>query len=513
MNVTQEVAQSLFLENVEKYFKAIIYNKEKQEYIKSIILKIDHMSPEEISLTFNDLNIEGIRLLSNEYKKYITKKLATSSISETDKKKYIKTLDESNLLHFADIKQSQLYETGNPKEELKNLLLDIKGYLRMLTVTELAGEKILNLTSLKNALNITNVTRLKSNIRAATNLFLNFNYINRKHIKIETRSSYVSSVSFITEGNDVWIKYQIPDEILNLLVAPTYYANIIPYEVFQMKGKYTIRLYCLLKDYFYAKEISITREEMQNFLQVPKSALKVKAHFVDKIIEPSLAEIYSITGMKISYTLTPDTRNFERITFKITSAPEVQYTKANVKLKEDNPTFYDSETILKNIELMRGNTIVNKLWNKRAINKIQKTYIEMGEEFTIALLQKVTQSEEIKEKTLVQHMNKIIKELENMQVHKKVSRTLKIQKIIKEQKEEKLKAKQKEEIKLDGELALYCVKNNRKIVDGKFIVTPEECEYEYNRRCKILEEQYGRKLTEDEQLALSIEIMEYFIME
>ena len=111
----------------------------------------------------------------------------------------------------------------------------------------------------------------------------------------------ISSVRFTKKEKTTWFTYQIPREILELLLLPEVYVPLDEMVVDKIQGNYTLRMYSLLNDHIKRGEIELTREELFTFFCLPKS-YENKTNLVKKFISPVLEEVEETSGIKLMWS-------------------------------------------------------------------------------------------------------------------------------------------------------------------------------------------------------------------
>lgn len=503
---TQNELQKLFTEIYTPYIDKLFKDeKEKEKLLESIYIT---NSVANIDLDFSKIIVKEIPEIS---KKVIEKKIEAAHSALIDK-----TLQSKYLLEIEGLDIKQLTsKTNSPKliykqEELVELLDNIKEICKYETLNRYGRTKIIDFTALANKLEV-NSKRLKVNIEKATNVQLRFNYIDKKKLNIETISNLIASITFIMKSKVTWMKFQIPDEILKLVLMPKIYVSLQEKNIHKLKGKYSIRAYTFLKDHLGIGSVTITKEECKTFFQLPDTYINNKRHFINKFLNPTIAELQTKNLLRVDYELIPE-YNFQEIKFTIK-----QMKEEPINIEKEQNTFgaleileIDNE-LQKYVDKAKRNIYVSRTWNKRVDNKIIKLLKEEGKEFTkeilIALYDNL--NENIKT-TLVQYINGIIKNKKINKTYKEEKEKKKIQKKLeketspeilnkeesslqkvtrKEQKEliDALSYYEIEDIRFkedtDEEISLYdkCVRENRLKVQNKFIVSEKEYLKEHKR--------------------------------
>ncbi|MGB6129293.1 MAG: replication initiation protein [Psychrilyobacter sp.] len=374
------------------------------------IAKENHENVLEIAFTNKkDFNI-STEILNSESLKTVSKTIIDFKVDQLKKR----TSDERIIkLKTADIKNLSLNNLDNDKIndiKLNQIILEIKDYCKDIAVKNQLDQKEIDFTILANSIG-TNSTKLKKNIVQASKTVLQFNYINKKNIEIDIVTSLLASARFEIDKKKktTWFTYQIPKEILELLLIPKVYVPLEGVVVNKLNGVYTLRMYSLLKDHLKRGTIELTKEEMFEFFALPKSYLN-KTNLINKFLKPTLEEVEKVSGIATEYEFVPKNR-YKKVVFK---------HKLERKVKTEAPTIVEkgekiekvkgNEKILKKIEKAKRNIYISKSWNKRTDNKIKRILKEDGEEYAIFILDALYSNlkKEI-QTTLVQYINGIIK--------------------------------------------------------------------------------------------------------
>ncbi|MEE0137695.1 hypothetical protein [Fusobacterium ulcerans] len=425
---------------VEKTIFALLLkaqNQLKKNYRENFINVIKRVTSQEIDYFLKNLYKENIEIDMSKIKKTELSKVAFESTmllvedirenteDEAEQRELYKEIEE---LELAKIAYSQkMIENKNSSEEgnflseinINNIFKEIRNYCKLKTIRKNINSKTINLTTLANSIN-TNSTVLKRELKKTVGTYLDFNYIKAKNLKTEVRTNMISSVRFTKKEKTTWFTYQIPREILELLLLPEVYVPLDEMVVDKIQGNYTLRMYSLLNDHIKRGEIELTREELFTFFCLPKS-YENKTNLVKKFISPVLEEVEETSGIKTDVEFIPK-HNWERIKFYPKKAKIIKpKSPAVIETIED---IYDNEKIKKQIEKTKRNIYVNKAWKKTTDNKLNKILNENGEEVVLEVLKAMYNGlkNEIKT-TLVQYINGILKNLkdnktENLQIFK-----------------------------------------------------------------------------------------------
>jgi hypothetical protein len=374
------------------------------------ISKDNHENVLEIAFTNKkDFNI-STEVLNSQSLKSVAKNIIDFKIDQLKKR----TSDERIIkLKTDDIKNLSLNNLDSSKvndTKLNKIILEIKDYCKDIAIKNQLDQKEIDFTILANSIG-TNSTKLKKNIVQASKTVLQFNYINKKNIEIDIVTSLLASARFEIDKKKktTWFTYQIPKEILELLLIPKVYVPLEGVVVDKLNGVYTLRMYSLLKDHLKRGTIELTKEEMFEFFALPKSYSN-KTNLINKFLKPTLEEVEKVSGIATEYEFVPKNR-YKKVVFKHrlerkvkTEAPTIIEKGEKIKIIEGN------EKILKKVEKAKRNIYVSKAWNKRADNKIKRIIKEDGEEYAAFILDALYNNlKKDIQTTLVQYINGIIK--------------------------------------------------------------------------------------------------------
>lgn len=375
------------------YFKTLSLNKKE---LKIFYKEIEQFN-NSINHTVDSLSIEKQQQMvslkiDKLFNKIVSEKESTNCtlFSEEDK-----TINENDIL---------------------NIIYDIKEYSRKKVILKHLPAVSIDLTSLANSLNIKNITLLKKSISKATNIKLEFNYINKKNKSVELISNFISEVEFQQIGKSTILSFSIPQKILTLSLLPEVYAPLYAIEIERMSGKYVYRLYNLFKDFInFTNKITLTKEQLISFLQIPSTTAKNAADIKKRVLDPTIGELNEITNMECTYELTPK-RGFKEIIFTVkykSIEKEIKIIPVKEAKTKEKITYLNYEKILEKTKKAKRNIYVNKAWNGKVDNKINKILSEKGEKYTLNILEQLYLSlnSEVTT-TLVQYINGMIKNID-----------------------------------------------------------------------------------------------------
>ena len=390
-------------ELLNKIFINVKFNKEIIEQIYKNNLKIEDIT--------NDITINN-----NELKIFYNKVNEFNKMTESTYKKLSPKQREFCDLLILKIDPKFEFDSFNTenfaKYDILNIVQDIKTYARQHTIMSASMVENIDLTQLSQNIGITNITVLKKHLTLVEKTKFLFNYFNKKKLNIELTVPYISNISFASSaGRGTVFSYSVPLAILSLNLLPEIYAPLDALEIQKITGKYTYRLYSLLKDHILRGSVQLTKEELQNWLMISDRTISNASTLKKNVLDPAIAEINIISNMNCSYELIPP-RRFQEIKFSISVNKEKIIETVKVKKEHDKNDldYRDNELIVKSINKAKRNIYVSKSWNKRVENKLNKIYNEIGEKFTIELLNDLYDNlnSEI-EVTLVAYINGILK--------------------------------------------------------------------------------------------------------
>ena len=288
-------------------------------------------------------------------------------------------------------------------------------YMKKVILKHLPAVSI-DLTSLANSLNIKNITLLKKSITKATNIKLEFNYINKKNKSVELVSNFISEVEFQQVGKSTILSFSIPQKILTLSLLPEVYAPLYAIEIERMSGKYVYRLYNLFKDFVnFTNKITLTKEQLISFLQIPPTTSKNAADIKKRVLDPTIGELNEITNMECTYELTPK-RGFKEIIFTVkykSIEKDIKIIPVKEAKTKGKISYLEYEEIVTRVKKAKRNIYVSKAWNGKTDNKINKLLSEKGIEYTINILEQLYSSLNTEvTTTLVQYINGMIKNID-----------------------------------------------------------------------------------------------------
>ena len=390
-------------ELLNKIFINVKFNKEIIEQIYKNNLKIEDIT--------NDITINN-----NELKIFYNKVNEFNKMTESTYKKLSPKQREFCDLLILKIDPKFEFDSVNTenfsKYDILNIVQDIKTYARQHTIMSASMVENIDLTQLSQNIGITNITVLKKHLTLVEQTKFLFNYFNKKKLNIELTVPYISNISFASSaGRGTVFSYSVPLAILSLNLLPEIYAPLDALEIQKITGKYTYRLYSLLKDHILRGSVQLTKEELQNWLMISDRTISNASTLKKNVLDPAIAEINIISNMNCSYELIPP-RRFQEIKFSISVNKEKIIETVKVKKEHDKNDldYRDNELIVKSINKAKRNIYVSKSWNKRVENKLNKIYNEIEEKFTIELLNDLYDNlnSEI-EVTLVAYINGILK--------------------------------------------------------------------------------------------------------
>lgn len=295
--------------------------------------------------------------------------------------------------------------------EILSIIKDVKTYARQSTILKFALPENLDLTTLGNQVGITNITNLKKYLLEAQDTRLLFNFINLKKVEVEIDAPYITGITFIShKGKGTIFNYQIPIAILSLNLLPEIYAPLNELEVQKMAGKYTYRIYSILKDHVNKGMLELTKEQLKECLGLTERTVSNSSTLRKNVLDPAIIELNEISNLECTYELIPPKR-YKSILFRMkTNSSKVIEVLKVVKDKEEKLDYKNDEELVKKVEQAKHNIYISRAWDKRVENKINKLLNEVGRSFVIEILEDMYNSLKSDiEITLVAYINGILK--------------------------------------------------------------------------------------------------------
>ena len=534
--------------NAQKVIWQIFYKEQEDlkvkfsEVFKKYILQIfHHKSESELKeLFFNMYSMKKI----NYSKLEINKKNLLEILDEITKNKFLEILKLSNgdnksklLLDFKelystkiimnrdkDFEQKLLKEISfinlKPKKQKGNLPLpinnnflpeqisiiinELKEYCKKIAIDEISKEKYLNLTRMNKILK-SNIVRLKKEIKEASETQLELNYINHRKLDIDIKANFISSVTFEKEENQkqIWLKYEIPRSISELLLNPEVYVPIDGCVIESLTSINAIMLYEFLKDNIKSGAVVLTKEHFFNFIKCIEKCKKNRFELENRVLIPAIAQINSMTDIYVKYEFNPAPSYWKNIiffveknkkntrTFEEFVQEDFQEIMKDLFMEEpvkEKINYKKNEEVLKAVTYAKKSIYVSRAWKSdgdRKVNQMLKTY---GEKYTIMILRELYNSlNQNIETTITSYINGIIKnkKKEAKNAEKEEVKKLKDEKSLK-------KIEKKEELTIDpiqkdlNPIRIYANHSldnlieeiekieNKEILDEQFNITSEE---------------------------------------
>lgn len=307
--------------------------------------------------------------------------------------------------------QEEVFDIAYTNGALNEILVEIKQYAKDITIKKSVGAQQIDYSSLARMVGV-NTTRLKKELKESVSNFFEFNYINKKNLDIDIKAAMLASVKFTTGSGITSLEYQIPEEILKLLLLPDVFSDMKSKITFKFESTYSYDLYQFLKDNLYKGKVDVDKEELFEFLNVPTKAREYRYYLEQKILAPTIAELELISDISVTYQFVPEKR-WRKIQFFIRKNENYKDEVIEIrKLKEELKKYEDNERIVKAVEKVKRNIYVARAWNKHIDNKVNRMYNEYGEDFCVLILNELYSSlnDNIKT-TLIQYVNGIIKNL------------------------------------------------------------------------------------------------------
>lgn len=446
---------------IEKIIFALLLNAQKQLKISyretyiNIISKITTQTLEDFlkNLYNNDFDIDVEKLNQTELAKVafeINKTIASdikdrTSISSEQKELFDSAVSNKkiNKLFYnpkaLELKKQDIEPVKITQIEAKQIIQEIKDHCKLVALRNNLNFKTVNLTILANSIK-SNITELKAGIKEAVKTHLSFNYINKKNLNVEVTTNILASARITKREKNTELTYQIPREILDLLILPEVYVPLDEVVVDRIQGNYTFRMYSLLNDHLKRGEIEITKEEVFTFFDLPKSYSN-KTNLLKKFIEPVLKEVKEVSGIETDYEFIPS-YSWRTIKFYPKKLKTIKaVAPVVVENFDDLKDIYSSDNVLKYVDKSKRNIYIQKAWKKTVDNKLNKILNTYGEDLTIDILKAMYELKSPIETTLVQYINGILKNFKeekkknkSLPSKEKVTKTIKAKEIKKETK-------------------------------------------------------------------------------
>lgn len=500
----KEYIGKIFYEATEKEIELILDNIYSNNPINLDNFKIDHEMLGYILKEIVDVRLERIKKLPKNDDSTIKHILDFNGTYSANMIKKINNDLDNKLLEFISNDEETLKKVKNKKisvpssvssitsKDIINVVEDIKDFCKEEAVNISSVDRFLDLTKLCTSINY-NVTRLKKELQEAGQTQLKLNYINKKRLNIDLQSSLISSVTFETSENkkQIWLKYEIPRRILELLLYPEMYVPIDGITIAELKTGNSILLYEFLKDHSKRGYVSLTKEELFGFIKSSKKCMTNKYELEQRILIPSISEINSFTDINVSYNFNAQ-KKWSEIEFIIKrNEGDVLSTKMDLDFSEPNikkkVNYKDDIDLLKAVEKAKRNIYVSRAWKKDGDRKVNQVLKSKGKEFTIMILKELYSSLKTDiEITITAYINGIIK---NKNTEKK--------EIVKQEKKKLTKKSKSEKEKV--ELIVKPIEEQKKENVESEVIEPEIIESRtYKTDVKLLDDLID-EITEDEK--------------
>lgn len=389
-------------------------------------------------------------------------------------------------------------------EQISIIINELKEYCKKIAIDEISKEKYLNLTRMNKILK-SNIVRLKKEIKEASETQLELNYINHRKLDIDIKANFISSVTFEKEENQkqIWLKYEIPRSISELLLNPEVYVPIDGCVIESLTSINAIMLYEFLKDNIKSGAVVLTKEHFFNFIKCIEKCKKNRFELENRVLIPVIAQINSMTDIYVKYEFNPAPSYWKNIiffveknkkntrTFKEFVQEDFQEIMKDLFMEEpvkEKINYKKNEEVLKAVTYAKKSIYVSRAWKSdgdRKVNQMLKTY---GEKYTIMILRELYDSlNQNIETTITSYINGIIKnkKKEAKNAEKEEVKKLKDEKSLK-------KIEKKEELTIDpiqkdlNPIRIYANHSldnliekiekieNKEILDEQFNITSEE---------------------------------------
>ena len=148
--------------------------------------------------------------------------------------------------------------------------------------------------------------------------------------------SMLKVISRKSEKEDIIIKFELPTDIINLLVNPKgFFANINLVIVRGLQSKYSIILYELCKDY---EKVEIPLMSIDEFKRLfglkDKKAYNRISKIKERVLDPAIKELNNNSSIdfSVSYELYKTGRKYTHIKFKV--KPKIQREKITQQVED-----------------------------------------------------------------------------------------------------------------------------------------------------------------------------------
>ncbi|MGL4402285.1 MAG: hypothetical protein ACRCTS_00890 [Fusobacteriaceae bacterium] len=470
-----------YREKIKEKIETVIKQGDIEDYIEFVY------SGKDFDFSEVEMDYSKIHEITKEIYEYRKKDIYQMTGDERERKILLTNLEKDKTLKLGYSSQNKEIQKFS-REEINDFFSELKEYCKDIVTHSYSDFKKIDLTALNKSIG-SNQSELKRDLKKAAEITLSFNYINKKKLDIDITSSLIASVRFTKEKSQTWLQYQIPLEILDLLLLPKVYVPLEGVVVNKISGIYTFRLYGLLKDHIKRGEVEILKEELFNFFQLPKS-YKNKSLLVKYFLEPALKEVYHISGIKSDFKFFPEKRGWETLKFYPKQVSKVQPTELKIVEAEEMYQEVDMKKIESAIGKSKRNIYVSKSWNKHTDNKIKKIIQLEGEDYAVKVLNALYENlkKEI-DTTLVQYINGILKNLPNdVPKIKKIESPISVIEVKAVKKSEKIEDKEPVDIERkeerEDESKSESQENFDNILYNAFLQFPEEIKETYEKKAE-----------------------------
>lgn len=406
-----------------------IYNDKKIDFSK---YKINYDAMFEIIDKIIQYKVDKLKDLVEEksVKKFLIEDLSESYITKI----YLKRKKDINLIDFIDKYKANNFskkelEDFSVKDKKKNIFLpdefnkfdnnqlneivtDIKNFCKQVSIEKSAVDHHIDFTDLCNQFDMS-LSRVKKDIIDNYNTQVHVNHVNKKNINVDTYTTVLSSVSFIPNKKNTFMKYEISRRMLELLILPEIYVKLEGVIISQIKNSDTMAMYELLKDHILRGTLTLTKEEFFDLFKVSEKCKKNKYDLEQRVLIPIMSELKTATDIEASYEFNPKSR-WKEIIFQIKHnkvGRKNAVEKITIKTNKDEKLSYkDFPNIVYMVEKARRNIFVNRYWKKPSETKVNTILNTYGENFTVYILSRLYKELSFDiDITLVAFINNIIK--------------------------------------------------------------------------------------------------------
>lgn len=183
--------------------------------------------------------------------------------------------------------------------------------------TELKNPYIFSIEQFLSLIEVDRKEHLAENFRQVTNGILDTKiYFRKKHSHLNL--VFFTSINYEEETDliKVTINPELRYFLLNLNENPFGFTSYQFENILNLKGKYTVRIFELMKQYFRIKRRLISVNELKEILNINES-YEGFHNFKNQVLKPSLEQINKFTELNVSFTTLKKSRNVVALDFNI----------------------------------------------------------------------------------------------------------------------------------------------------------------------------------------------------